>query len=221
MRRAVVSGLAHRLDRTLGEPDRRRGQLGGAARHQLGRGPRLRARRPVVDLLDRLGHRLEVEEDGADVDPGDAVDHRVVGLGEDREAVALEALHQPQLPERLGAVELLREDPRGERPQLVLAAGLGQPRVADVVGEVEVDVVGPERPARLERRLDEPLSEAGHQVEAAAHVLDEVDVERRRPLEDQDRADVHVAGGALVGQERGVDRGQPVEVVSGGAMLQG
>jgi hypothetical protein len=31
----------------------------------------------------------------------------VVGLGEDREAVALDAVDQPELPQRLVAVELL------------------------------------------------------------------------------------------------------------------
>ena len=65
--------------------------------------------------------------------------------------------------------------------------------MADVVGEVEVDVVDPERPAGLQRRHDELLAEARHQAEAAADVLDQVDVARRRALEDQDRADVHVA----------------------------
>ena len=161
-----------------------------------------------------LGHRLEVEEDGADVDAGDAVDHRVVGLGQQGEAVALQPLHQPELPERLGAVELLREDARGEPLQLLLAARLGQRGVADVVGQVEVDVVGPERPAGLQRRHDEALAEARHLAQAAAHVLDQVDVFGRRALEDQDRADVHVARRGLVGQERGVDGGQSVEVAS-------
>ena len=40
---------------------------------------------------------------------------------------------QPHLPERLRAVEALGEDPRREVPQLLLAAGLGQGGVADVV----------------------------------------------------------------------------------------
>ncbi len=105
----------------------------------------------------------------------------------------LQPLHQPQLPERLAAVELLREDPRGEPLQLLLAARLGQRRMADVVGQVEVDVVGPERPPGLQRRHDEALAEARHLAQPAAHVLDQIDVFGRRPLEDQDRADVHVA----------------------------
>ena len=58
----------------------------------------------------------------------------------------------------------------------VLAARLGQRGVADVVGQVEVDVVGPERPAGLQRRHDQLLAEARHLAEAPAHVLDQVDV---------------------------------------------
>ena len=54
--------------------------------------------------------------------PGDAVDEGVVALADDREAVVVEALDQPQLPERLAAVELLGEDPRGQVPQLLLGA---------------------------------------------------------------------------------------------------
>ena len=40
----------------------------------------------------------------------------------------------------------------GELLQLLLAARLRQPGMADVVGQVEVDVVDPERPSRLQRR---------------------------------------------------------------------
>ena len=140
--------VAHRLDRALGELDRRRDQVADA-RGRPARWCRVRAAAPSRrSTRRRLGHRLEVEEDGADVDAGDAVDHRVVGLGQDREAVALQALRQPQLPERLRAVQLLGEDAPGQPFQLRLAARLGQRGVADVVGQVEVDVVRPERPAR-------------------------------------------------------------------------
>ena len=81
-----------------------------------------------------------------------------------------------------------------------------------MVGEVEVGVVDPERPAGLDRREGELLAEARHQVQPAADVVEEVVVDRRRALEDQDRADVHVRVRALVRQERGVDRGQSVHV---------
>ena len=129
--------------------------------------------------VDRL--LLGVEEDGGDVNPGDAVDHAVVGLADDREAVALQALDQPELPERLRAVELLREDPRRQHPQLLLGAGLGQRGVADVVGEVEVRIVDPDGRALAEGDEAELLAEARHEVQARLDVVAELDVGGRGP----------------------------------------
>ena len=48
----------------------------------------LRIGDPAIDRLRRLGHRLEVEEHGGDVNPRHAIDHSVVGLGEEGEALA-------------------------------------------------------------------------------------------------------------------------------------
>ena len=96
--------------------------------------------------------------------------------------------------------------------QLLLGPGRRKRGVAHVVGEVEVGVVDPERSSRLHRRERQLLAESRYEVQAAAHVVEEVVVARRRALEDQDGADVHVAVGALVRQERGVDRRQSVEM---------
>ncbi len=76
--------------------------------------------RPGVRDRRRVGR--EVEQHRRQIDAGDAVDQRVVGLGDQREAVVLQALDQPHLPQRLGAVELLGEDPRGQVLQLLPAA---------------------------------------------------------------------------------------------------
>ena len=76
----------------------------------------------------------------------------MVGLRDQREAALAQALDQPQLPERLRPVELLGEDPGGHPAQHVLVAGRRQGGVADVVAEVELRVVDPERPAGLDRR---------------------------------------------------------------------
>ena len=92
-----------------------------------------------------LWRRLEVEEHRPMSTPRYSVNHRVVCLGQDRKAVALKALGQPQLPQWLGAVELLGKYPAGEPSELLLAAGLRQGGVSDVVGEIEVDIVGPKR----------------------------------------------------------------------------
>ena len=186
-------------------------ELGQPAGRELG-GGRRRPRHPVAIRLDRLRHRLHVEEDRGDVDAGDAVDEGVVGLGDQREAVLLEALDQPELPERLRAVERLREEASRDVAQLLLRARRRQRRVADVVGEVEVGVVDPEGPAGLDRREGQLLAEARHQVQAAATCVEEVLVVGRRALEDQDRPHVHVRARGLVREERGVDRAQSVHV---------
>ena len=91
--------------------------------------------------------------------------------------------------------------------------GRGQRRVADVVLEVEVRVVDPQRAPGLQRRRRQPLPVARDEVQPAADVI-EVVVERgRRPVEDEHRADVHVRRRSLLVQERGVDRGEAVEVL--------
>ena len=54
--------------------------------------------------------------------PGHAVHERVVGLRDQREAAALEALDEPHLPERLRAVETLGEDAADQLAQLLVAA---------------------------------------------------------------------------------------------------
>ena len=97
--------------------------------------------------------------------PAIAVDQRVVGLGDQREAAALEPLDEPRLPQRLRAVQPLRVDARGQRAQLLLRARLRQRRVAHVVLEVEARVVDPDRPAGLQRRERELVPVARHEVQ--------------------------------------------------------
>src|SRR5205823_3639332 len=102
--------------------------------------------------------RGHVEQDAEDVDPGHAVDQRVVRLRHEGEAPLAEPLHQPQLPEWFRAVETLREDAAQQRTQLLVAAGRGQRAVPYVVVDVERRVVDPERPAHLEARPREALA---------------------------------------------------------------
>ncbi len=155
---------------------------------------------------------LEIEQHGGEIDAGDAVDERVVGLGDQREPVALEPLDQPGLPQRLVPVERLGGDPRGQQKQLLLAAGRRQRRVADVVLDVEVGIVDPQGPAGLERRGGEFLPVARHQVQTTADMVEEVGELGWVPLEDQDSADVHVRGRPLLVEERGVGRAEAVQV---------
>ena len=185
---------------------------GVAEQFEVGRlGPRrpLRwHRRRVRRLL------LGVEEDGGDVDPGDPVDEGVVALADDREAVPVEPLDQPQLPERLAAVELLGEDPRRQVAQLLLGARRGKRGLPYVVMEVEVRIVNPDRPALAEGDEAQLLAEARHQVQARGDVVAELFVAGRRPLEDAGRGDVHVGAGALHVKKGGIEPGQPVSTHS-------
>ena len=157
--------------------------------------------------------RLEVEQDGRQIDAGDAVDERVVGLEDEREAIVLEPFDQPALPQRLGAIELLGDDPARELEQLLLGSGRGERRVAHVVLEIERWVVGPQRAAGLERRRAQPLPVARHEVQAAADMIQVVLECRWRPIEDEHRADVHVRRLPFLMQERRVDRSQAVEML--------
>ena len=161
---------------------------------------------------DRLVDRLDVEEQDADVDHRDAVGERVVGLVDDREAVALEPLDQVQLPERSRAVQRRREGLGDRLAELLFAAGRGQLRAAHVVVDVEVGVIDPEGTAELQRRHREPLAQARQQVQAAADAGEELLVAGRLALADQHGADRHVPVGLLVGQERRIERRQPVHM---------
>src|SRR4051794_16479433 len=107
-----------------------------------------------------------------------------MALADDRKALALEALHEPHLPERLGAVELLGKEASGERAQLVLGARGRERGMADVVIEVQVGVVDPDRTALAERDEADLLAEARHEVKARADVVAKLFVGGWRALED-------------------------------------
>ena len=151
-----------------------------------------------------------VEEHGDDVDARDAVHERVVGLGQEREAVVLETLDDPDLPERLVAVELLREDAAGQVHELALRARGGQRGRADVVAQVQMRVVHPARAPLAERDEGEALAVARDEPEAALDGLQEVVVGGRGSLEEHHRRHVHVRGRVLDVQERCVQPAQTV-----------
>jgi len=129
----------------------------------------------------------------------------VVALGDEREAAALQAVDEQQFPERLRAVQAVGEDPPGEVLQLLLAARRGQAGVAQVVAQVEVRVVDPDRPALVERDAGEALAKAGDEVQARLDQLAQLVVGRRGPVEDGDRCDVQACPGLLEVQERRVE----------------
>ncbi len=161
---------------------------------------------------DRSRRRGRVEQHGRDVHSRDAVHEAVVGLVDHGEPVVLQALDQPQLPQRLGAVEALGEQPAGELAQLVVGAGARQRGVTHVVGEVEAWVVDPQGPSHLEPRVRELLAVARYEVQARLDVGAQVLVGRRRALEGHHRPDVHVRAALLLVEKRHVHGTQPLHM---------
>ena len=72
------------------------------------------------------------------------------------------------------AVELLGEDPRRQVAQLLLRTGCWQGGLADVVLEVQVRVIDPDRAALAERDEAQLLAKAGDQVKARGDVVAEL-----------------------------------------------
>ena len=206
--------MPQRAHRSLCQLERKLDEPLHTLRHQLRLG-RLGLCMPRLLGLHRLRHGTEVEKHRGEVHAGDAVHHRVVRLRDQREAVVVQALHEPHLPEGLRAVEPLGEDAAGEEPQLVHGARCRERGVAHVVLDVEPRVVDPHRPAHLEPREGQLLPVARHEVQPRLHVSGQIVVGGRRALEQQDGAHVHVGSAPLLRQKRGIDRAQAVHVPSG------
>ena len=210
------AGDIGRLARRLGRRARRRPQAARAVVRDLrpvrqrraddARGARLRRRLPRGRDLGRRRAAFGVEDHAQQVGPGDAVDHAVVHLADQRPATATKSLGEPRLPQRLRAVELLRHHAADEVAQLLVAARRGQRGAPHVVVEVEVPVVHPDRAGERERRKAHPLAVARDEVELGRDRVDNGVLRRRRALEDAYGADVHVADRVLDVQERGIER---------------
>jgi len=86
--------------------------------------------------------------------------------------------------------------------------------MAEVVLEVEVLVVDPDRPSQLERHEADALAITRDEVELRLDHVDEVSEGWLRPFEDGDRPDVHMGDVVLHMQERRVQRTQAVRAHS-------
>ena len=84
-----------------------------------------------------------------------AVDAGVMHLDVDREATTLEPLDHVVLPERPGAIEQDHVQSRNQRLELLSRSRLWQRDVAEVIVEVEIVVVNPDRMIELNRRQRE------------------------------------------------------------------
>ena len=195
--------------RTQRRPD----AVGGVTDEQ-----QLRAR--LVGLPALLGHLhlgslgARVEDDRADVDRGDPVDERVVGLRDEGVALALEPLDQIELPQRPGQVERLGHHPPDQLAQLRGAAGLRQRDPAHVALDVEARVVGPDRVVEGDRaHRGDLLAKARDQAQPRLDMVDEALELRRLARDDDRRADVDVDRPSL-SEQRGHVRGREAVVHS-------
>lgn len=161
---------------------------------------------------DRLWIRLGVEDHARDVDAGDPVDQSVVGLGEQCEAAVTETLDQPELPEGPAAIKSLGEDTARQTPQLLVGTGPGESGVANVKGRPELRVIDPHRAALVKRHEREPLTVPRDHLQARVERLDQILVGRRRSVEEDACADVHVRPALLELQERVVEPAQAIRV---------
>ena len=124
-----------------------------------------------------------------------------MGLAQQREPAAVQALDEPQLPQRAVAIKRLGEDPAGQSLEVALGAGARQRRVAHVIGQVEVRVVDPDRPALVEGHERQPLPVAWNQMQPQADLVDQLGVRGRLALEHHAAGHVHVRGVPLEMQE--------------------
>jgi hypothetical protein len=122
--------------------------------------------------LAALGGR--VEERGEDLVAGHAVGRRVVELREQAEVPVAQAVEQVELPQRPGAVEGARADPRDRLGDLALVAGRRDRRLAHVVLDVEVGVLDPVGQVEVERDLDEPPAKRRNEVQPLLHAAPQV-----------------------------------------------
>ena len=82
----------------------------------------------------------------------------------------------------------------------------------EVVADVEVGIIDPDRPTLAEGDVRDPLSVPGNAVEPRGDVRHEFLVRRGRPLEYHARADVHVSPAALQVKERRVKACEPIRI---------
>ena len=127
--------------------------------------------------------------------PGDAVDGRVVDLGQQADVVVLQSVDQVCLPQRPRAIERPLEDPRHLLGQLGIGRRRRQRDLAYVVLQIEVRILDPIRVVEVERdRLQPPAKRRQKRQPLLDHVQQvgelELPVGPRARVEHRQRSDV-------------------------------
>ena len=87
--------------------------------------------------------------------------------------------------------------------------------MADVVFQVQVGVIDPDRAALPEGHETKLLAEAGHEVEPGCDVVANLLVVGGRSLEEGRRGNVHVGRTVLEMEERAIEAAEPIAVRHG------
>ena len=124
--------------------------------------------------------------------------------------LTLETFDEPRFPQRTIAVEWLGHDPSHQAAERSVIARCGQRCVSQVVREVEMGIIDPDRSAQLERHRTHSLAVAGDEVQLGGDHPRDVVEGRRRVGKHAHPADVHVADPVLQVEELGVERIHPL-----------
>ena len=108
-----------------------------------------------------------IEHHPVQLGAGHPVDHRMVHLGDQRPPAVAQAIDQPVLPERVIAVEPLRHHSGHQRVQLLIPARRRERRLPQVITEIEIWIIYPDRRPKAEWHgaqlpaVDRDLRQAG------------------------------------------------------------
>lgn len=201
--------LAHQAMRSAHRGQRRAQPLIGTGRalgqragHQL-RLAGLRLGSPHV-RGGRARVPLGIQQHAQQVACRHAVDHAVMNLGDQRPPPLVKPLRDPQLPQRLGPVKLLRHHSADQVAQFLIAARRRQRGIPHVIVKVEARVIDPHRAAQVKRYEQDLLPVARYLRQPRRDRSRNLPRTRCRALEDPHRPDMHVAGRILDVQERGI-----------------
>jgi hypothetical protein len=105
---------------------------------------------PNVDFVtvtgwSRRGLRIEVKQQCGDLDAGQAVGECVVDAGNDGHPLIGQPIDDAEVPRWPLPVERLSQQLVALLPELLVGSGPAQVSVLDMVGDVEMEVVGPYR----------------------------------------------------------------------------
>ena len=122
-------------------------------------------------------HRFRIgrggEDDGKRSHARAAVDAGVVHLDVNREAAALETLDHVVLPERSGAIEQDHVQSRNQGLELLARSRLWQGDVAEMIVEIEIVVVDPDRMIELNRRQGQLALKERNEMKPALEMVTE------------------------------------------------